>query len=42
MMLSGTQVEYEAVMEAAKLMMVPIRTAPKANHDVLYTANIDL
>ncbi|KYK38388.1 MAG: hypothetical protein AYK18_17455 [Theionarchaea archaeon DG-70] len=30
MILSGTQVEYEAVMEAARLMLASIRTAPKA------------
>lgn len=30
MILSGTQVEYDAVMEAAKLMLASIRTAPKA------------
>jgi uncharacterized ferredoxin-like protein len=38
MILSGTQVEYEAVVEAAKLMLASIRTAPKARGlDTLYS-----
>lgn len=38
MILSGTQVEYEAVMEAAKLMLASVRTAPKARGlDTIYS-----
>jgi uncharacterized ferredoxin-like protein len=39
MILSGTQVEYEAVMEAAKLMLASVRTAPKARGlDTIYSS----
>lgn len=38
MILSGTQVEYESVMEAARLMLASIRTAPKARGlDTIYS-----
>lgn len=38
MISSGNQVEYEAVMEAAKLILASIRTAPKARgRDTIYS-----
>ena len=38
MILSGTQPEYDAVMEAARLMLASIRTAPKARGlDTIYS-----
>ncbi len=38
MILSGNQVEYEAVMEAARLMLASIRTAPKTRgRDTIYS-----